>query len=92
VADGLGVSLADLASSRGEIDGVISRLGGNGVALGLSVDVTDAESVEAAVAAHIKHFGGLDVMVANAGIDRGPWRNVVFMIKQAADSDLGECQ
>ncbi|HEY6689124.1 MAG TPA: SDR family NAD(P)-dependent oxidoreductase [Propionibacteriaceae bacterium] len=62
------------------------------VALGLSIDVTDAESVEAAVAAHIKHFGGLDVMVANAGIDRGQWRNVVFMIKQAADSDLGECQ
>jgi meso-butanediol dehydrogenase/(S,S)-butanediol dehydrogenase/diacetyl reductase len=34
----------------------------------LSVDVTEAASVEAAVAAHVRHFGGLDVMVANAGI------------------------
>jgi NAD(P)-dependent dehydrogenase (short-subunit alcohol dehydrogenase family) len=41
------------------------------VALGLSIDVTEAESVEAAVAAHIKHFGGLDVMVVNAGIECG---------------------
>ncbi len=38
------------------------------MALGLSVDVTDADSVDAAVAAHVAHFGGLDVMVANAGI------------------------
>ena len=31
-------------------------------------DVTDAASVDAAVAAHVERFGGLDVMVANAGI------------------------
>jgi meso-butanediol dehydrogenase / (S,S)-butanediol dehydrogenase / diacetyl reductase len=68
VADGLGVSVTDLPSSKGEVDALVVGLGEKGAALGLSVDVTDAESVEAAVAAHINHFGGLDVMVANAGI------------------------
>ena len=43
-------------------------LGGPEGALGLAIDVTDAASVDAAVAAHVRHFGGLDVMVANAGI------------------------
>jgi meso-butanediol dehydrogenase / (S,S)-butanediol dehydrogenase / diacetyl reductase len=68
VADGLGVSVADLPSSRTDVDTVVVGLGANDVALGLTVDVTDADSVEAAVAAHVSHFGGLDVMVANAGI------------------------
>jgi meso-butanediol dehydrogenase/(S,S)-butanediol dehydrogenase/diacetyl reductase len=67
-ADGLGVSVADLPSSKEEIDAVVAGLGRKGAALGLSVDVSDADSVEAAVAAHVEHFGGLDVMVANAGI------------------------
>ena len=67
-ADGLGVSVADLPSSKDEVDAVVAGLGGDGAALGLSIDVTDAERVETAVEAHIRHFGGLDVMVANAGI------------------------
>src|SRR5688500_14519005 len=67
-ADGLGVTVADLPSSKDQMDAVVDGLGGPKAALCLSVDVTDAESVEAAVAAHVGHFGGLDVMVANAGI------------------------
>jgi meso-butanediol dehydrogenase / (S,S)-butanediol dehydrogenase / diacetyl reductase len=67
-ADGLGVSVADLPSSKDEVDGVVAGLGGKTAALGVSVDVADANSVEAAVAAHVEHFSGLDVMVANAGI------------------------
>ena len=67
-ADGLGVTVADLPSAKDQMDAVVDGLGGPEVALGLSVDVTDAESVEAAVAAHVEHFGGLDVMVANAGV------------------------
>ena len=67
-ADGLGVSVADLPASKDEVEALVTGLGRNGVALGLSVDVADAESVEAAVAAHVEHFGGLDVMVANAGL------------------------
>jgi meso-butanediol dehydrogenase/(S,S)-butanediol dehydrogenase/diacetyl reductase len=68
VADGLGVSVADLPSSQDQLDTVVADLGGSDVVLGLTVDVTDAASVEAAVATHVRHFGGLDVMVANAGI------------------------
>jgi meso-butanediol dehydrogenase/(S,S)-butanediol dehydrogenase/diacetyl reductase len=68
VADGFGVSVADLSSSADQLEALVVSLGGPDVALGLSVDVTEAASVEAAVAAHVGHFGGLDVMVANAGV------------------------
>jgi meso-butanediol dehydrogenase / (S,S)-butanediol dehydrogenase / diacetyl reductase len=67
-ADGLAVSVADLPSSKDQVDAVVAGLGGPEVALGLVVDVTYAESVNTAVTAHVQHFGGLDVMVANAGI------------------------
>ncbi len=67
-ADGLTVSVADLPSAMDQVDAVVAGLGGPGKALGLAVDVTDAGSVDAAVAAHVAHFGGLDVMVANAGV------------------------
>lgn len=36
--------------------------------LGLAADVTDVPSIEAATAATVERFGGLDVVVANAGI------------------------
>ncbi len=68
MADGIGVSVADLPSAQTEVDEVVAALGGEDVALGVTVDVTRADSVDAAVAAHVRHFGGLDVMVANAGI------------------------
>lgn len=68
VADGFGVSVADLSSSADQLEELVAGLGGPDVALGLPVDVAEAASVEAAVAAHVGYFGGLDVMVANAGI------------------------
>lgn len=37
-------------------------------ALGIAADVTDADAMQAAVAATVERFGGLDVIVANAGI------------------------
>jgi len=68
VADGFAVSVADLSSSADQLEALVASLGGPDVALGLLVDVTEAASVEAAVATHVGHFGGLDVIVANAGI------------------------
>jgi meso-butanediol dehydrogenase / (S,S)-butanediol dehydrogenase / diacetyl reductase len=68
VADGLLVSVADLPSAKDQVDIVVAALGGQEFALGLYVDVTNAASVDAAVADHVRHFGGLDVMVANAGV------------------------
>jgi NAD(P)-dependent dehydrogenase (short-subunit alcohol dehydrogenase family) len=37
-------------------------------ALGIAADVTDMDAMEAAVASTVERFGGLDVVVANAGI------------------------
>ncbi len=36
--------------------------------LAIAADVTDTEAMEAAVATVVEHFGGLDVVVANAGV------------------------
>lgn len=68
MADGLAVSVADLPAAADQVRVVVDGMGGPEVALALAVDVTDLGSVEAAVAAHVRHFGGLDVMVANAGV------------------------
>ena len=45
-------------------------LGGADVARAVRCDVTSAEEVEALVATAVEQFGGLDVMVNNAGITR----------------------
>ena len=65
-ADGLNVSVLDLPAARTGLDAVVAELATEGLAL--TGDVSDAASVDAAVAAHVERFGGLDVMVANAGI------------------------
>jgi meso-butanediol dehydrogenase / (S,S)-butanediol dehydrogenase / diacetyl reductase len=68
-ADGLTVSVADLPSAKDALDALVAELARAGwPGSALSVDVADAEQVDAAVAAHVARFGGLDVMVANAGI------------------------
>jgi meso-butanediol dehydrogenase / (S,S)-butanediol dehydrogenase / diacetyl reductase len=65
-ADGFGVSVADLPSAADALAAVAAEIGRP--ALAVPVDVTDRNAVEAAVATHVDRFGGLDVMVANAGI------------------------
>jgi meso-butanediol dehydrogenase/(S,S)-butanediol dehydrogenase/diacetyl reductase len=68
-ADGLAVSVADLPSSAGALAALVTELGkAGGAAQALPLDVVDADAVEAAVDEHVRRFGGLDVMVANAGI------------------------
>jgi len=68
-AQGYAVSVADLPSTRSTLDGVVADLAANGrPALAVTLDVADPESVDAAVAQHVRGFDGLDVMVANAGI------------------------
>ncbi|MBC3763827.1 SDR family oxidoreductase [Quadrisphaera oryzae] len=77
-ADGFAVTLLDLERASDALAEVEDRLrtsggtpgGGAGAAAVRSdhVDVTDEDSVDRAVRAHAEAFGGLDVVVANAGI------------------------
>lgn len=50
------------------IDQVVAELDGPGRVVGLALDVCDRASVDRCVAAAIDAFGGLDVVVNNAGI------------------------
>lgn len=61
-----GVALVDLPG-----DGLEAATAGLGEqALAISADVTDADAMRRAVAAARDRYGGLDVVVANAGIER----------------------
>ncbi|BBY48618.1 3-oxoacyl-[acyl-carrier-protein] reductase [Mycolicibacterium arabiense] len=68
VAEGARVVLGDLDLDATEA--AVGRLGGADVARAVRCDVTRADDVEALVAAAVSEFGGLDVMVNNAGITR----------------------
>ena len=68
---GIGAAVGRLLSAQGVQVGLASRRGGDlGLpeALGLSCDVRDIGQVEAAVAQTVDRFGGLDIVVANAGV------------------------
>ena len=61
---GASVALMDL--DRGATERAATEVGER--ALGLAGDVTNTASLEAAVAATVERFGGIDVAIANAGI------------------------
>ncbi len=79
-ARGLGLAVATLFIQRGArvalsdldepaVDAAADALGDEAIAL--HCDVTSAESVQAAIDATVAAFGGLDVLVNNAGIEIG---------------------
>src|SRR5438093_7952793 len=68
---GIGAAVARSLSAEGVKLGLASRRGGDlGLpeAVGLICDVRDLVQVEAAVAETVARFGGLDIVVANAGV------------------------
>ena len=65
-ADGACVVVADLDEAKAQA--VAAELGGPDVAIGLRADVTSEEQVRAAVNAACLAFGGLDLLVNNAGL------------------------
>ena len=71
-AEGASVLVADVSAERAEAHAKAIAAGG-GNARGHAVDVKDRTAVEGAVAAAVKAFGRLDVLVNAAGImDRAP--------------------
>jgi 3-oxoacyl-[acyl-carrier protein] reductase len=68
VAEGARVVLGDLDPDA--TAAAVEKLGGREVAAAVRCDVTNGAEVEALVAAAVDTFGGLDVMVNNAGITR----------------------
>jgi sorbitol-6-phosphate 2-dehydrogenase len=70
-SQGATVVLADVnAAGAAEAAETICRQHGDGRAMGIAVDVTDGESVRQAVDGVVRAFGGLDVLISNAGVLR----------------------
>jgi 3-oxoacyl-[acyl-carrier protein] reductase len=68
VAEGARVVLGDLDIDATEA--ATERLGGQAAAAAVRCDVTQAADVDALVSTAVERFGGLDIMVNNAGITR----------------------
>jgi 3-oxoacyl-[acyl-carrier protein] reductase len=101
-AQGIGLSIAKRLLSSGASVSVWDRdanvltkalqeAGVAGNVDGLKVDVADPESVNAAVNATAEKFGGIDILIANAGI-AGPnfktWEYPIDVWKQVIEVDL----
>ncbi|MDR3663738.1 MAG: SDR family oxidoreductase [Mycobacterium sp.] len=72
-AEGACVAVAARSEEQGKLPGTIgsvadSIIAAGGRALPVVCDVTSESSVEAAVAQRVSTFGGIDILVANAGV------------------------
>ncbi|WP_206077904.1 SDR family NAD(P)-dependent oxidoreductase [Prauserella endophytica] len=70
---GAAVAVAARSEREGKVLGTIHDVAGRitasgGRALAVPCDVTNEEAVESAVAATVAEFGGIDVLIANAGV------------------------
>nr|WP_274637486.1 bifunctional aldolase/short-chain dehydrogenase [Microbacterium bovistercoris] len=65
-AEGACVVIADL--DPGKAEAAAAEIGGPDVAVGVAVNVADAAAVQAAVDAAVLAFGGVDLVVNNAGL------------------------
>ncbi|MGA7054163.1 MAG: SDR family NAD(P)-dependent oxidoreductase, partial [Mycobacterium sp.] len=66
IAEGARVVLGDVNLEATEV--AAKQLGGEDVALAVRCDVTQAADIETLIQTAVERFGGLDVMVNNAGI------------------------
>ncbi len=65
-AEGACVVIADL--DAGKAQAAAEEIGNSDVAVGLAADVTDEAAVQAAVDATLLAFGGIDIVINNAGL------------------------
>jgi len=84
VREGARVVIADLDPAAARA--TAAALGGEGRALAVAMDVTDEAAVDAGVAEAVRAFGGVDILVSNAGIqtvapldefDFGKWKRLL---------------
>src|ERR1700753_2222869 len=68
VAEGARVVLGDVNLEATQV--AAKQLGGDDVAVAVRCDVTQASDIQALVDTALERFGGLDIMVNNAGITR----------------------
>lgn len=68
VAAGALVAIADLAGDKAEAAARELAAAGPGKAIGVEMDVTDEAMVEAGVERVVEEWGGMDVLVSNAGV------------------------
>ncbi|MGB3690888.1 MAG: 3-hydroxybutyrate dehydrogenase [Jannaschia helgolandensis] len=68
VADGAKVAIADLRLDAAKATAEELTKNGKGEAIGVEMNVTDEAQVNAAVQQVVDHWGGVDVLVSNAGI------------------------
>jgi 3-oxoacyl-[acyl-carrier protein] reductase len=74
-----GASVAVLDLDEGQAKETADALGGEAKAIGVGCNVTDAASVDAAVARVLEELGGLHILVNNAGITRD---NLLFKLTE----------
>jgi rhamnulose-1-phosphate aldolase/alcohol dehydrogenase len=65
-AEGACVVIADLDAAKAQA--AAEEIGNADVAIGIAADVTDEQAVQAAVDATVLAFGGIDIVVNNAGL------------------------
>lgn len=71
-----GVKVTLVGRTESELEEVAQAIrDAGGEAVAVVADVSDSDAVEAAVARTVEEFGGLDVVVANAGVN-GTWAGI----------------
>jgi 3-hydroxybutyrate dehydrogenase len=66
--EGCNVAIADLNREAADAAATEITAAGGGRAIGIAMDVADEAAVNAGVAATVAAFGGVDILVSNAGI------------------------
>jgi NAD(P)-dependent dehydrogenase (short-subunit alcohol dehydrogenase family) len=95
-ASGIGAEVARQASAKGaklalvDVDSeAVTRFAGTlPNALGITADVRDYDSLEAAVEETVNAFGGIDVAFANAGIEIGHSARAVPLVEMERIADI----
>ncbi|MDD2652867.1 MAG: bifunctional aldolase/short-chain dehydrogenase [Sulfurimonas sp.] len=73
-ASGIGLAIAKMLNARGaavvalDINGEVEKIFLKADTVGIKCDLTKSGEIESAVAKTIKNFGGIDIVVSNAGI------------------------